>query len=141
MNKKLFVKQVNKTTIARTIAREYYDTGCFMASFFFSRGDEDVTHAGKFVATIASQLAERSEEFKTLLQEAVSRGQNIETKTLRDQWKALVVEPLLKLSPDSVVSPFLIVIDALDECEKEVDIKMMSNMHFCKTNTRHFVIL
>ena len=48
---------VGKSTIARIIAREYYDKECFMASFFFSRGGGDVSHAGKFVGTIALQLA------------------------------------------------------------------------------------
>jgi hypothetical protein len=47
-----------KSAIARTIAREYWDKGCLVASFFSSTGPEDVRHAGKFVATIAVQLAQ-----------------------------------------------------------------------------------
>jgi hypothetical protein len=46
-----------KSTIARTVARKYYEQGRLGASFFFSRGGEDVGYAGKFVTTIARQLA------------------------------------------------------------------------------------
>jgi hypothetical protein len=41
-----------KSTIARTVAHECYDKGCLGASFFFSRGKEDVSHAGKFFTTL-----------------------------------------------------------------------------------------
>ena len=45
-----------KSTIARTIARNYFDKKRLGASFFFSRGGGDVSHAGKFVSSIAVQL-------------------------------------------------------------------------------------
>jgi hypothetical protein len=37
-----------KSTIARTIAQRYYEKDCLGASFFFSRGGGDVSHASKF---------------------------------------------------------------------------------------------
>jgi hypothetical protein len=46
-----------KSTIARTVARNYFEQKRLGASFFFSRGGGDVGHAGKFVTTIALQLA------------------------------------------------------------------------------------
>jgi hypothetical protein len=45
-----------KSTIARAIACKYYTEGRLGASFF-SRGGGDVGHAGKFVTSIAAQLA------------------------------------------------------------------------------------
>src|SRR5579862_2828960 len=46
-----------KSTIARTVARRCLDQKRLGASFFFSRGGGDVGHAGKFVTSIAWQLA------------------------------------------------------------------------------------
>jgi hypothetical protein len=46
-----------KSTIARTVARSYFDEGRLAASFFFSRGGGDVSHAGMFVTSIAKQVA------------------------------------------------------------------------------------
>ena len=46
-----------KSTIAHTIARNFFDKKRLGASFFFSRGGGDVSHAHKFVTSIAIQLA------------------------------------------------------------------------------------
>jgi hypothetical protein len=46
-----------KSTIAHTVARDYFEQGRLAASFFFSRGGGDAGNASKFVTTIAIQLA------------------------------------------------------------------------------------
>ena len=117
-----------KSTIARTIAREYYDKGCFMASFFFSRGGGDVSHAGKFARTIAQQLAQRCTAFKFLLVKAISNDEGISNRTLKDQWDELILQPLSKLGAGSFQAPLFIVIDALDECEKESDVRLVLHL-------------
>lgn len=117
-----------KSTIARTIARKYYDKGCFMASFFFSRGSGDVSHAGKFVGTIAQQLVQRCDTFKSLVVEAISTDVGISRRTLKDQWNELVLRPLSKLGAGSFRAPLLIVIDALDECEEESDVGLILHL-------------
>jgi KAP family P-loop domain len=96
-----------------------------MASFFFSRGGADVSHAGKFIGTIAVQLAQRCTTFESILNKAISNDKGICGSTLKDQWNELVLQPLSKLEADSFQSPFLIVIDALDECEKESNIRII----------------
>ena len=53
-----------KSTIALTIAREYFDKGRLGASFFFSRGRSDLASVKKFAFTIASQLREILPEFR-----------------------------------------------------------------------------
>jgi hypothetical protein len=46
------------STIARTVARTYLDQKKRLgANFFFSHGGGDIGHAGKFVMSIAVQLA------------------------------------------------------------------------------------
>jgi ABC-type molybdenum transport system ATPase subunit/photorepair protein PhrA len=107
-----------KSTIARTVAREYYDADRWIASFFFSRGGGDVSHAGKFASTIAKQLTDKSQDFNDLVQKAISKDQGIVQRVLTDQWKELIVRPLSKLEAGSLQSSLIIVIDALDECEE-----------------------
>ena len=46
-----------KSTIARTVAREWAKKERLGASFFFSRGQGDRAHASKFFTTLAYQLA------------------------------------------------------------------------------------
>jgi hypothetical protein len=106
-----------KSTIARTIAREYHKEGRLGASFFFSRGNGDVSHAGMFFTSIAVQLAERLPSLRHSIYEAI-RQHNIATKGPREQWSQLLFQPLSKLEEKS---PLVVVIDALDECGGEED--------------------
>jgi hypothetical protein len=110
-----------KSTIARTIARTYYEQGRLGASFFFSRGGGDVSHSGRFFTSIAVQLADMSAALKRAIWEAVARRRNIANQTLQDQWNQLIVEPLSKLQFSSIQAPWILVVDALDECEGEND--------------------
>ncbi|PMD28790.1 hypothetical protein L207DRAFT_446602, partial [Hyaloscypha variabilis F] len=43
---------IGKSTITRTIAYKYKKESRLRASFFFSRGGEDVSYSSKFVASI-----------------------------------------------------------------------------------------
>ena len=110
-----------KSTIARTVAREYYDQKRWVASFFFSRGGGDLSYT-KFVGTVATQLAHKSQDFKDLLQKAITEDRGIVQRVLRDQWRELIVRPLSQLEAGSLLSPIILVIDALDECEEESNI-------------------
>src|SRR5580700_7937182 len=61
-----------KSTIARTIARKYYDEERLGASFFFSRGGGDASHAGRFFTSIAVHLASKSPSIKRYICEAIA---------------------------------------------------------------------
>jgi hypothetical protein len=112
-----------KSTIARTVARYFYDQKRLGASFFFSRGGGDVGHANKFFTTIAWQLANTVPPLKRYICEAISEHNDIATQTLRDQWNQLIYRPLLKLDNSSFQLPLVLIIDALDECDIENDIQ------------------
>ncbi len=47
----------------------------------------------------------------------------IANKIPHDQWKQLVIEPLSKLDFQSIGATLVLVIDALDECDKQGDIQ------------------
>ncbi|KAF2187654.1 hypothetical protein K469DRAFT_540708, partial [Zopfia rhizophila CBS 207.26] len=79
----------------------------------------------KLVQTITSQLAQRCAAFKSFLVKAISNDEGISGRTLKDQWNELVLQPLSKLEAGPPQNPLLLVINALDECEKESDVRLV----------------
>jgi hypothetical protein len=111
-----------KSTIARTVARRYYDRQRLVASFFFSRGGGDVSHAGKFVTSIAVQLTHSVPALRQHICDAIAERSDIVSQSLRDQWQHLVCRPLSKLRRPAT---YLIVVDALDECDSDSNIRII----------------
>jgi hypothetical protein len=114
-----------KSTIAHTIAREYYDKGRLGASFFFSRGGGDLGTVSKVFTTIAVQLADTSPDLKRYICETLHENSDIGNLGLYDQWEKLVLQPLSRLKESVFPLPLVLVIDALDECEGENDVRLI----------------
>jgi hypothetical protein len=114
-----------KSTIARTVARRYFENGQLGASFFFSRGGGDVSHAGRFFTTIAAQLAKKLPSLGRHVCDALRENSDIASQSLGDQWRQLVLGPLSKLPGESYQSLYSLVIDALDECDDDNDIRII----------------
>ncbi|OQV11244.1 NACHT domain-containing protein [Cladophialophora immunda] len=112
-----------KSTIARTVAARYSEKEALGASFFFSRGGGDVGHAGKFVTSIAVQLAYKVPGLKRSICNFIVDHGDIAGQSLRDQWHHLVIGPLSVLPGDSYLFRYILVIDALDECEDENNVR------------------
>jgi hypothetical protein len=109
-----------KSTIARTVAHKYSKNG---ASFFFSRGGGDASHAGKFVTTVAVQLANNVLSLKHYICEAIADRSDITSQPLRDQWHQLILRPLSKLGGQGC--QYVLVVDALDECDDNNNIQII----------------
>jgi hypothetical protein len=126
-----------KSTIARTVAREHYDENNLAASFFFSRGGGDVGHAGKFFTSIAMQLANNAPPLRDYICAAIAGRSDIASQSLRDQWRQLILGPLSKLGGNSSPPSYILVIDALDECQDENHIQtilqLLSEARFLET--------
>jgi hypothetical protein len=108
-----------KSAIARTVARRYHAEGRLAASFFFSTGGGDCSHAGLFVTSIARQLANnKALNIRQPIYESLKHSE-ITQQTLRDQWCQLVLQPLSSYEYEDKEAPraFVLVVDALDECE------------------------
>ena len=114
-----------KSTVARTVARTYYDRGDLGASFFFSKGGGDLSNANKLVTTLARHLASRVPSVRRYICEAIMEQEDIMEHSIEDQWKKLIINPLSKLNSDSPLSIILLVVDALDECDNERDIRVI----------------
>jgi hypothetical protein len=118
-----------KSTIARTIAQSFADSSQLGASFFFKRGEGDRGNASRFFTTIAKDLAASIPNLIAGVQKAIDSNQDISQKNLRDQFEKLIFEPLVQtgqILPRA--TKFVIVIDALDECEREQDIHVILHL-------------
>lgn len=111
-----------KSTIARTVAREYFNQKRLAASFFFSKGGGDIGHAGRFFTSLAVQLARNVPQTQQFIADALLAHDNIADQSLRDQWRQLILRPLSRL--DST-SSYVLIVDALDECENEDNIRII----------------
>jgi Mrp family chromosome partitioning ATPase len=114
-----------KSTIARTVARRFKENGILGASFFFKRGRGDQGSAVKFFPTIVKQLATRIPQMITGVQKALLNDPAISGKSLREQFDKLMLQPLLAVDRGQSSASIVVVIDALDECEREEDVEVI----------------
>ncbi|RDW58661.1 hypothetical protein BP6252_13137 [Coleophoma cylindrospora] len=111
-----------KSTISRSVAQIFAKKGVLGASFFFKRGEGDRGHAGLFIPTIATQLVKKLPSLALYIQDMIEAEPTISSSALRQQFETLIIQPLGKIQPDRQIT-IIIVVDALDECEREEDIK------------------
>lgn len=114
-----------KSTISRTVAQNLSNKSELGASFFFKRGEGDRGHAGLLFATIAAQLVQKHPSLVRLVQNAIEADPAISTKTLKQQFDTLILQPLNKLHIGPQKSRIVIVVDALDECDREEDVRII----------------
>ncbi|KAK2786071.1 hypothetical protein FQN53_006980 [Emmonsiellopsis sp. PD_33] len=113
-----------KSTVSRTVARTLSQDSTLGASFFFKRGEGDRGHAARFFSTIATQLVAKLPPLLESIKKVVDTDPGVSKKTLTEQFEKLILEPLINLEGDSAkATPLVIVIDALDECERKADVK------------------
>lgn len=127
-----------KSTIARTVAaaltlgtnvednNEAPNHIFLAASFFFSRGDTSRNTTRNLFPTIASSLATRRPDTRQYIAEAARELGNLESSGFLLTWDLLIRDPLLKYAAD-MKSPerWVVIIDALDECQSTGDILPM----------------
>ena len=84
------------------------------ASFFCSRDFEDRRNLQLIFPTLATQLARKYTEFRSILVLLIQSDPEIAYESLYNQMEKLVAQPLNESGISTVI-----VIDALDECEDE----------------------
>ena len=116
-----------KSTIARTVARTLSDQRQLGGCFFFSKGRGDLGHAGKFFTSLAAQLTTSLPFIRPYIYKVIEEIPDIFQRCLADQWKYLILQPLTNdLKKVTLLSKvFILVIDALDECEGDDDIRLI----------------
>jgi NACHT domain len=104
-----------KSTIAQTFAKDCADENKLAASFFFSKESAQCSSISKIILTLAYQLAISVPSAQGLINEALQADPSIPDKNLAVQFTKLVYRPILAL--EHPISPMIVIIDALDECE------------------------
>jgi hypothetical protein len=116
------VAGTGKTTVAQSVAvmANSQEPPCLAASFFFSRTSRTIERrqAMSLIPTIAYQLAQKHPSFRPHICRAIESEVDIRTSQMTKQVKILLLGALKDVVLISR-SPLLIVLDALDECDKE----------------------
>jgi hypothetical protein len=114
------VAGTGKTTIAQSVASIAEERKCLAATFFFSRtaGSVDRRRAAAVIPTVAYQLADRHDIFRDRICGVISSDRDVRERQIARQAKALLTDAL-EGGPRDLPLPLLIVLDALDECDKE----------------------
>ncbi|THX70298.1 WD40 repeat-like protein [Aureobasidium pullulans] len=115
-----------KSTISRSVAEQFNKTECLGANFFFKRGDGDRANAKKLFPTLARQLAHHVPGVLGKLLEILEAEPDIPSKSLREQFEKLIHQPLVSVQENGAGTQtpiYVIVIDALDECNDASDIR------------------
>ncbi|PCH37021.1 hypothetical protein WOLCODRAFT_53955, partial [Wolfiporia cocos MD-104 SS10] len=106
---------MGKSTVAFELAKRLDRNGRLGASFFFVRGDADLSCTTYVIPTIAYQLARSQPYLRSLIIEHasshLSRGN---LQSLEAQMQDLITQPLSDATEDC--DPVVVIIDALDEC-------------------------
>jgi hypothetical protein len=126
-----------KSTISRTVARARSKRGDLGASFFFKRGEMDRGNLNKLMSTLAHQLALSIPGVAFFIKKTLDANPAIVGKSVKEQFEKLIQEPLSEVAATPIApSSVVIVIDALDECDQEADIRLLINI-FSQAKTLH----
>lgn len=118
-----------KSTISRTLAQSFSERKQLGASFFFKRGESDRSSLAKFCTTIAWQLVSNIPSLAPYVKNAIDADPSIPRKAVREQFEKLILDPLSKIPRGTPsVSTVVIVVDALDECEQDTEIKLIISL-------------
>ena len=71
---------------------------------------------------MAVQLARNVPQTQQFIADALLEQDNIADQSLRDQWRQLILHPLSRLDSRS---SYVLIVDALDECDNEDDIRII----------------
>lgn len=118
-----------KSTISRTVAQSFANNGQLGASFFFKRGEGERGNASRFFTTITAQLLRRMPAMIPHVRNTINTEPEISEKSLKEQFEKLIFQPLSQIRITSTqVSTLVIVVDALDECEREGDVRTILHL-------------
>lgn len=116
-----------KSTISRTIAGQLRGQNRLAASFFFKRGEQDRGNAKVLFSTLAKQLGSTIPELGHGIQHAIESDPDISGRALREQFEKLILQPLCAVK-ECLSTPTVVVIDALDECDREDDVQLILHL-------------
>jgi len=136
-----------KSAIAHTLAEICEKYGYLLATFFFWKTAAERNDVSRFVTTIAYQVARAIPASRRLIENAVDADPMIFKQSVDIQLAKLIIEPMQRLHStgfDFKDSPFVIIIDGLDECEgKDIQSGLVKSLvaAFCHSPLRIRILI
>src|SRR5260370_20015620 len=115
------VAGAGKSAVAHTIAHQCTEEHILLSSFFFRTGE--TTSPEHLFSGIARSLAIKYDSYCAILTSILEDAPSIATATFGEQFRRLVLEPLRR-RPPLEDTPLIIVIDALDGCDKGASVTL-----------------
>ncbi|CVL06772.1 uncharacterized protein FMAN_11868 [Fusarium mangiferae] len=110
-----------KSTLARSVIDSLETSKRLIAGYMFKRGEQDRNGTNRIFSTLAMQLADTLSRFKESLRSSLEGLDKdaVDKSSLENQFQKLLWDPLESLKiKEANQLPGIIVIDALDECER-----------------------
>lgn len=107
-----------KSTIADTLTQRAKSKGLLGGAYFCSRDLQNTRNPSNILPTLASQMAFNHEGYRVELMAVLKDRPSPSQGTLEQQLENLILSPLKKM-PVPLDHPFLVVVDALDECDHD----------------------
>ena len=105
-----------KTAVSHTVCERMDAKDQLGASFFFSRDEADRRRVASVIPSLAFQLASKNSTYLHNLCDVLKAHPDAPSRAQLYQLKELLLDPLKKVP---ALPRYLIVLDALDECDKE----------------------
>ncbi len=116
------VTGAGKSTVAHTIAHSCAECDVLLASFFFKEGR--ITSPKYLWSSMARSLAIRSKSYHQTLTSVLEKDPTMAAAAFDQQFWKLILEPLHH-GPPPADSPLIIVINALDKCDKDASLSKL----------------
>ncbi|KAH8107566.1 hypothetical protein DFH11DRAFT_1635358, partial [Phellopilus nigrolimitatus] len=107
-----------KSSIASSAASSLYHQGCLAGWFFFKRDIPECRNPQYFISTLAYHLARAYKPFRDIILQVLQNVPDLANSAdSRLQFESLFTGPLSKCSQPSPPKVFVMIVDALDECQ------------------------
>jgi hypothetical protein len=106
-----------KSTIAKTACEMFAKDGMLGASFFVSRQEIERRDPHRVLHSIAYQLALKDKAAFREVHRRITAEPGISTRPMKEQMQKILVAPLAS-AVNTMTKDIVVVIDALDECDK-----------------------
>jgi hypothetical protein len=109
---------LGKSSIAASVCQRLEEKNVLAASFFCKRDDPELRDPERLLNTIVYGLASQHRPYELAVAKAIQNDLQLCTSHIQRRYKGLVQKPLEGLGTTPPAGTLVVVVDALDECEK-----------------------
>jgi hypothetical protein len=119
-----------KTTITYSLSIFLKSRNILGATFFCSRLVDDCAKVDRIFPTIAYNLARNYPPLALTILKALKNDPDVANRTIKQQFTDLVVKPIRESATELAGRPIVVVIDGLDECANQPDVRALLSVIF-----------